>query len=123
MAKRRSYATLQSYLTPPFLESSVRGIYRELMEKIKIYNNAAKENKEQESLAIKTLTVKMGSHLDLGLDLSLIHIYMCIRDRVSFVQHGRSSRNRYFITMFQTRNNSSCHSSSINLHQTAVEYV
>ena len=36
MAKRRSYATLQSYLTPPFLESSVRGIYRELMEKIKI---------------------------------------------------------------------------------------
>lgn len=29
MAKRRSYATLQSYLTPPFLESSVRGIYRE----------------------------------------------------------------------------------------------
>ena len=45
MAKRRSYATLQSYLTPPFLESSVRGIYRELMEKIKIYNNSAKENR------------------------------------------------------------------------------
>lgn len=39
IAKRRSYATLQSYLTPPFLESSVRGIYRDLMEKIKIYNN------------------------------------------------------------------------------------
>ncbi|WP_368214804.1 cobaltochelatase subunit CobN, partial [Bacteroides caccae] len=68
MAKRRSYATLQSYLTPPFLESSVRGIYRELMEKIKIYNNSAKENKEQESLAIKALTVKMGIHRDLGLD-------------------------------------------------------
>ena len=68
MAKRRSYATLQSYLTPPFLESSVRGIYRELMEKIKIYNNSAKENKEQESLAIKTLTVKTGIHRDLGLD-------------------------------------------------------
>ena len=68
IAKRRSYATLQSYLTPPFLESSVRGIYRELMEKIKIYNNSAKENKEQESLAIKALTVKMGIHRDLGLD-------------------------------------------------------
>ena len=38
------------------------------MEKIKIYNNSAKENKEQESLAIKTLTVKMGIHRDLGLD-------------------------------------------------------
>lgn len=68
IAKRRSYATIQSYLTPPFLESSVRGIYRELMEKIKIYNNSQKENKEQESLAIKTLTVKMGIHRDLGLD-------------------------------------------------------
>ena len=68
MAKRRSYATLQSYLTPPFLESSVRGIYRELMEKIKIYNNSHKENKDQESLAVKTLTVKMGIHRDLGLD-------------------------------------------------------
>lgn len=68
MAKRRSYATLQSYLTPPFLESSVRGIYRELMEKIKIYNNSRKENKDPESLAVKSLTVKMGIHRDLGLD-------------------------------------------------------
>lgn len=68
MAKRRSYATLQSYLTPPFLESSVRGIYRELMEKIKIYNNSKKENKDSEALAVKTLTVKMGIHRDLGLD-------------------------------------------------------
>lgn len=68
MAKRRSYATLQSYLTPPFLESSVRGIYRELMEKIKIYNNSQKEDKNQESLAVKALTVKMGIHRDLGLD-------------------------------------------------------
>lgn len=68
MAKRRSYATLQSYLTPPFLESSVRGIYRELMEKIKIYTNSQKENKDHEALAVKTLTVKMGIHRDLGLD-------------------------------------------------------
>lgn len=68
VAKRRSYATLQSYLTPPFLESSLRGIYRELMEKIKIYNNSQKGNKVQEALAVKTLTVKMGIHRDLGLD-------------------------------------------------------
>lgn len=68
IAKRRSYATLQSYLTPPFLESSLRGIYRELMEKIKIYNNSSKKNKDQESLAVKMLTVKMGIHRDLGLD-------------------------------------------------------
>lgn len=67
IAKRRSYATLQSYLTPPFLESSVRGIYRELMEKIKIYNNATGA-KEKQSLAVKALTVKLGIHRELGLD-------------------------------------------------------
>lgn len=39
IAKRRSYAGLQSYLTPPFMESNVRGIYRELNEAIKNYNN------------------------------------------------------------------------------------
>ena len=39
IAKRRSYAGLQSYLTPPFMESSVRAIYRELTEAVKTYNN------------------------------------------------------------------------------------
>ena len=38
IAKRRGYGVLQSYLTPPFMESNVRGIYRNLTEKIKIYN-------------------------------------------------------------------------------------
>ena len=67
IAKRRSYATLQSYLTPPFLESSVRGDYRELMEKIKIYNNAT-GTREKQSLTVKALTVKLGIHRELGLD-------------------------------------------------------
>lgn len=67
IAKRRSYAGLQSYLTPPFLESSVRGIYRELMEKIKTYNNASGE-KKRESLAVKAATIKLGIHRELGLD-------------------------------------------------------
>ena len=86
IAKRRSYAGLQSYLTPPFLESSIRGIYRELMEKIKIYNNligvkaadeidnkgAKKEKIEADlnkaSLEVKTYTVKLGIHRELELD-------------------------------------------------------
>ena len=87
-AKRRSYAGLQSYLTPPFMESSVRGIYRELMERIKIYNNMegacscggehdhapAKKDTRNEadlrraSLAVKAATVKLGIHRELGLD-------------------------------------------------------
>ena len=88
IAKRRSYAGLQSYLTPPFMESSVRGIYRELMERIKIYNNTvgacscgeehdhehAKKDTRNEadlrraSLAVKAATVKLGIHRELGLD-------------------------------------------------------
>lgn len=80
IAKRRSYAGLQSYLTPPFMESSLRGVYRELSEAVKTYNNllpadedatASARNKEaleRASLAVKKLTVKLGIHRDLGLD-------------------------------------------------------
>lgn len=85
IAKRRSYAGLQSYLTPPFLESSVRGIYRDLMEKIKIYNNTladitrrqeagvkddahAEAELRRASLAVKAATVKLGIHRELELD-------------------------------------------------------
>lgn len=75
IAKRRSYAGLQSYLTPPFLESSVRGIYRDLMEKVKVYNTrlgaeggADAAALEKASLAVKAATVKLGIHRELGLD-------------------------------------------------------
>ena len=76
IAKRRSYATLQSYLTPPFMESEVRGIYRELTEKIKVYNQKAYPERgeanpaevEKASLAVKKLAVTLGMHRELGLD-------------------------------------------------------
>ena len=80
IAKRRSYAGLQSYLTPPFMESSVRAIYRELTETVKTYNNLLpadgqavlstgnKEALNRASLMVKKLTVKMGIHRELGLD-------------------------------------------------------
>lgn len=83
IAKRRSYAGLQSYLTPPFLESSVRGIYRELMEEIKVYNNNLEElydenrNQSKEviegklrkaALKVKSGTIRLGIHRELGLD-------------------------------------------------------
>ena len=32
MAKRRSYAAIINYLTPPFMESEVRGIYKNLSD-------------------------------------------------------------------------------------------
>ena len=68
IAKRRSYAALTSYLTPPFLESNVRGLYRELEEKIKIYNNRLDNNRDDASLAVKEATIKLGIHRDLELD-------------------------------------------------------
>lgn len=82
IAKRRSYAGLQSYLTPPFLESGVRGIYRDLMEKVKVYNTrlGAEEGVdaaalEKASLAVKAATVKLGIHRELGLDSVLTEPY------------------------------------------------
>lgn len=76
IAKRRGYGVLQSYLTPPFMESNVQGIYRSLTEKIKIYNQklypekgtANAKDVEQASLAVKELAVSLGMHRELGLD-------------------------------------------------------
>lgn len=78
IAKRRAYAGLQSYLTPPFMESSVREIYRDLMEKIKVYNHRLGEQSEgkqgslltleRASLAVKAVTLKLGIHRELELD-------------------------------------------------------
>ena len=68
IAKRRSYAGIQSHLTPPFMESSLRSTYHELMEKIKTYNQTADTKKNSASLAVKTLAIQMGIHRELGLD-------------------------------------------------------
>ena len=76
IAKRRGYGVLQSYLTPPFMESNVRGIYRNLTERIKIYNQKAYPEKgtadpkevEKAALSVKELAVSLGMHREVGLD-------------------------------------------------------
>ncbi len=72
IAKRRSYAGLQSYLTPPFMESSVRGIYRELTEAIKMYNdNLESGNADRLASAaaqVRRHTERLGIGRELGLD-------------------------------------------------------
>ncbi len=85
IAKRRAYAGLQSYLTPPFMESDTRSLYRDLTEKIKIYNNTleaalkessdsgefsdeSKEKLKSASLAVKEATIATGIHRELELD-------------------------------------------------------
>ena len=74
MAKRRAYAGLQSYLTAPFMESNVRGIYRDLSQELSRYDEAVygespdAAGAEKIALNIKKLTIEMGIASDLGLD-------------------------------------------------------
>ena len=74
MAKRRAYAGLQSYLTAPFMESNVRGIYRDLSQELSRYDEAVygespdAAGAEKIALKIKKLTIEMGIASDLGLD-------------------------------------------------------
>ena len=79
IAKRRSYATLLSHLTPPFMESGVRDIYRELNAAIQAYNDLlyADGNPDTKAAAmrVKQLTVKMGIHRELRLDSLLPEPY------------------------------------------------
>lgn len=65
IAKRRTYAQTQSYLTPPFKESELRQTYKQLSDAIQSYEKKATA---EHSLKVKALTVKMGIARELGLD-------------------------------------------------------
>lgn len=65
IAKRRSYATLVSHLTPPFMESEIRGIYKELTDALEVYDRTHSESAARN---VSALTVKLGIHRELGLD-------------------------------------------------------
>ena len=67
IAKRRSYATLLSYLTPAFHESQLRNTYQKLQDKIFAYQNN-KGDKTTLAKDIKTLTEQLGLHKDLGIE-------------------------------------------------------
>jgi cobaltochelatase CobN len=80
MAKRRSYAGIINYLTPPFMESNVRGIYKNLSDAVINYNklvgqNASADAIKKASLAVKKLTVELGIHRELRMDSILTKPY------------------------------------------------
>lgn len=83
IAKRRSYATLQSHLTAPFMESNLRTVYKELTEAISKYNDlisaeASSINQkavDDASIEVKRLAVKLGVHRELGLDSIMTQPY------------------------------------------------
>ncbi len=70
IAKRRSYADIISYLTPPFHESGLRETYKQLSEKIRQFDSA-KCDKQQLRKDIKALSVKLDLCKDLRLDANL----------------------------------------------------
>ena len=70
IAKRRSYAEVQSYLTPAFKESGVGSTYRELSEALKTYFQRleAGQDTKKAALEAKRLAVLAGIHRSLELD-------------------------------------------------------
>ncbi len=81
MAKRRSYAGIINYLTPPFKESEVRGIYKNLSDAVAEYNrqigadNVNQSAVEKASLLVKKYAVELGIHRELRLDSVLSQPY------------------------------------------------
>ena len=73
LAKRRSYATLVSHLTAPFLENGTRTAYRDLSEAIKTYYHQLEygQSADRQALVVKRLAVAMGLHRPLELDSNL----------------------------------------------------
>ena len=73
-AKRRSYAGIVSYLTPPFMESGVRTVYSGLTDRIREYNRLLgaevpdEKALEKASLEVKESVLELGISRDLGLD-------------------------------------------------------
>ena len=76
MAKRRSYGSLISYITPPFDESKTRHIFTDLQQAIeKYYELKEPAAKDAQSLAVKKLAVGLGIHRELRLDSILTKPY------------------------------------------------
>lgn len=69
MAKRRGYAGIVNYLTPPFLESNVRGIYKNLSDAVAQYNKSRTKSDSLRSAAlVKKYTIELGIHRELRID-------------------------------------------------------
>lgn len=74
IAKRRSYAGIINYLTPPFMESGVRSVYKNLSDAITEYNRCSGADRPDEAAMsraaglVKKYTVELGIHRELRLD-------------------------------------------------------
>ncbi len=72
MAKRRAYAGIINYLTPPFLESNVRATYKNLNDALTAYvSSRTAADSVRNGKLVKKYAVEMGIHRDLRLDSAL----------------------------------------------------
>ena len=89
IAKRRSYGGIQSHLTPPFFESGVRSLYKNVSEAIESFEKALNSGDEQQqltlALVVKRMTVKEGLHRALELDSILDIPYS--EDDIERIEH------------------------------------
>lgn len=69
MAKRRTYAGIINYLTPPFMESGVRGIYRNLTDAVNVYNRSkTSADSARNASLVRKYTLQLGIHRELRID-------------------------------------------------------
>lgn len=68
IAKRRSYAVLQSHLTPPFMKAEANQSNKKLLRKLTAWENAKGAVKREYALTVKQLLIKEGIHQELELD-------------------------------------------------------
>lgn len=69
IAKRRTYAGIQSHLTAPFMESNLRGTYKQLSDAIAAYGKSPSDTAAK---TVQTLAVALGIHRDLRLPESAV---------------------------------------------------
>lgn len=75
IAKRRSYAALQSYLTPPFMAANALQSKQIILQKMNQYTTAKGALKREYALSVKKMIVEEGMHAELGLDDKLEKAY------------------------------------------------
>jgi len=68
IAKRRSYASTQTYLTPPFIKANAMQKMQILENKLNQYVQATGALKTEYALSVKEIIIEKGMHNELGLD-------------------------------------------------------
>ncbi|MEN7550019.1 cobaltochelatase subunit CobN [Rapidithrix thailandica] len=92
IAKRRSYATTLTYLTPPFMEADVSGDLKQLSDKLTAFIGTSGAVREQYRKNIGELVMKLNLDTDLGLDSTGIYDDETIMHISNHIEEVRNSK-------------------------------